>query len=200
MSDSVEKKRKKRGPVWRFLAVTLGPKAFVSKSFGSDVGSTVTEQYRELKKVNDIDIREAIAQRKAFDFERRCRVNNKSEQDVVGAYKNVAITQGFIWIALSVTVALAVAGMGSLITVAFNSLALIALPIMLLAATHHQICIKEKVFLSPLELLKHLVAKPGTLIPGPLPSDWKLYTSAEVLKGEEKVINRRKIQIRKKGG
>ena len=199
MRGNEPKNRKVRGPVRRFLAVTLGPKAFVAQSFGTDVGSTLKEQYKEWKQVNDVDLNEVLSQRKNFDFEKKCFENQRKPADVRGAYRNVAIIQGFLWLGMSITVAIALSGNSSFISGLFNLMALIALPLMLLATTHHQICIKEKRFLSPGELLKLIAKRPGWLIPSPLPERWRLYTRGPESEKNTEKPTKRKVTIKKRG-
>ncbi|WP_372997413.1 hypothetical protein [Marinobacter sp.] len=199
MKDDVNKRRKPSKGLRRFLAVTMGPRAFVSQSFGTDVGSTLKDQYTEWKKVNDVNIKEVIAKRKGFDFEKKCFENRRRPDDVRKAYRNVAVIQGFLWFGISLTAAIALAGSGSVIAGLFNILALIALPAMLLAATHHQICIKEKRFLSPGELLKFISRRPGTLIPSSLPPEWRLYTKDPQAESKAEMTPKRKVTIKKRG-
>lgn len=185
--------------MWRFFAVTLGPKSFVAQSFGTDVGGTVKEQYQEWKQINDVDIKDAISHRKSFNFEKRCLENKRKPEDVRRAYRNVATIQGFLWLGVSLSAAVAVAGTESLLSGFLNALALIALPLMILATAHHQICIREKVFLSPGELFKFVLNKPGCLIPSPLPEGWHLYTKPPETPNNSEDREKRKITIKKRG-
>jgi len=199
MSDNDKVKKKTKGPVRRFISLTLGPKAFVAQSFGTDVGSTLKEQYKEWKQVNDVDLKQVVAHRKDFDFESRCFGNKRKPGYVRKAYRNVAIIQGFLWFGISLTLATALAGTSSLMAGLFNTMALIALPTMLLATAHHQVCIKEKRFLSPGELLKLVARRPDWLIPSPLPPEWKLYTKVPEPERRKYRPPKKRVTVKKRG-
>lgn len=190
---------KEKGPVKKFLSVTLGPTALIKQSFGSQTGSTVKTQYQSWKAANDLNLKDVISNRASFDFEKRCYDNRRKPGDVRSAYRNVAIIQGVLWIGIAVTTAGALAKSGTLLSVIFTVMAMAALPVMLLSATHHQICIREKVFLSPKELFRRLMKGPGLLFPSSLPEEWKLYTRSkaemEGLKGGQNI----KLKVKRKG-
>lgn len=180
------------GPVKRFVRATLGPVTMVKQSIGTNTGSYLKDQYHHWRDTSYVAMAPIIEQRHRYDLEEKCRENRKTEADVRAAYKNVRVIMGAFWIGI-VFCLFQLTTMDIALGTAFLSLiGVVSLVVSLIAAAHHQTCIREKQFLSTAETMAYLLATPSALFPVGLPHNWKLYSrpNVESQEGKRKRIRR----------
>lgn len=152
----------------------------VKQSVGTSTGSYLKDQYHHWKQTSHVDVGSIVDQRHSFDLEERCRENKTPESNVRAAYRNVRLMMGAFWVGIGACLVQLTMLDVDLATAFLSLVGVIAMSISLVATAHHQTCIREKQFLSPVEILVYILANPATLLPVGLPSGWKLYTTANV--------------------
>lgn len=166
---------KKFAKTRRFFSVTLGPVEMVKQSFGSNVGSTAKDSFQILQDSNKLDVESIKKTYQSYNLEERCRANSVSEIGVRTAYRNTLVVQSSLLGALLLMVGVIafrdLSIGGSLLTV----LGAIMSFILFLACAHHQLAIREKVFLMPRDIIEVMLFAPQKLLPQSLPADWKLF-------------------------
>jgi hypothetical protein len=186
---------KKFAKTRRFFSVTLGPVEMVKQSFGSNVGSTAKDSFKILQETNKLDVESIKKTHEKYSLEAKCAANKVSEKQVRAAYRNTLVVQSCLLGALVIMIGfitlkdLSVGGW--LLSVLGASMAFI----LFLSCGHHQLAIREKVFLMPKDILEVMLFAPQKLLPQSLPRGWRLF---EAKKATAKPEAKGKIVVRKR--
>jgi len=172
----------------QFLSLTFGPVTMVKQSIGTGLGSTLKSGFKEWKSASNVDVHEIRSSYQDYDLADRCRKNRVDEKMVRVAYRHVRIVQSFLFVAFFGVIYNLTANDLNVGGIFLSMIGIVSLPILILTTAHHQICIRENVFLTPLDMLQVLVFAPVKTLPIALPADWELYPSRPVKKKRRKKV------------
>jgi hypothetical protein len=156
------------------LRQCFGPVTMVRQSLGTNIGKSVVEQHRIWRETSYVDVNEIVQKRATYNLHAACIKNGKTENDVRVSYRNVRITIAFLWVPVLYCAIQLATGSENLVSAALLIVGVSSAVVSLLAATHHQVTIREKAFLSPMEFGAYVSAYPAVLLPIPLAKKWKL--------------------------
>lgn len=181
----------KKTVVKSILRQSFGPVTMVRQSLGTNLGKSVVEQHRIWRETSYIDVNEIVHKRTTYDLHAACKKNGKTENDVRMSYRNVRITIALLWVpVLYCAIQLAI-GDVNVLSAALMIVGFMSSLVSLMAAAHHQVTIREKAFLSPMEFGAYIAANPVVLLPVPLAKKWRLHVDVFEKSREKKrvVIN-----------